>query len=247
MRLEGPDSIAELVREDWAKYQGKKSAGRTLGKFILPTKIFSLEICSANWGLGGWYPHSSLAVSPLGDLGKYLCSVWLIGGTWIIPQLDIPGTLDASQLLHFFPLHTSGHSAEESCITEALEAQVRSKSWCWGVSKPFLQTWHFCWQTFCSCPVLQSLNLFLSIYWEKGFLAEEKRRINVWWNNEGAGEAALSQRAVGVCYSLWAQPDFCLCSSSGSSWIRASRSALQLMETHLLVLDLGLPQCLHGW
>lgn len=23
MRLEGPDSIAELVREDWAKYQGK--------------------------------------------------------------------------------------------------------------------------------------------------------------------------------------------------------------------------------
>lgn len=108
----------------------------------------------------------------------------------------------------FFSLHTSGHSTEKSYITEVLEAQVRSKSWCWGISKPFLQTWYFCWQIFCWCPGLHSRNLVLSIYWEKGFLAKGKKRINVWWNNEGSGEAALSQRAVGVCYSLWAQPDF---------------------------------------
>lgn len=113
----------------------------------------------------------------------------------------------------FFSLHTSGHSVEKSCITETQEAQVRSKSWCWSVSKPFLQTWYFCWQVFCWCPVLHPLSLVLSIYWEKWFLAEEEKSINAWWNNEGAGEAALSQRAVGVGYSQWAQPDFCLCFS----------------------------------
>lgn len=57
------------------------------------------------------------------------------------------------------------------------------------------------------------LTCFCIIYWEKWFLAEKKKRVNVWWNNEGAGGAALSQRAVGVSYSLGAQPDFCPCSS----------------------------------
>lgn len=141
-----------------------------------------------------------------------------------------------------FSLHTSGHSAEESCITEALEAQVRSKSWFWGVSKPFLQTWYFCWQTFCSCPLLQSLNQFLSICWEKGFLAEEKKRRLM------CDEIMRVLGRQPWVRGLWGCVTHCQHSLTsvralpclGSSWTRASISALQLMEAHLPVLDLGL-------
>lgn len=133
-------------------------------------------------------------MGPLGDLGK---SPLFCVAHW--RHLNYTAIRCFWQSRYFtaigvFFLHTPGHSTEKSCITELWRhSQVRSKSWCRSVSKPFLQIWYFCWQIFCSCPVLRPLNLLLYICWEKWFLAEKKKN-HIWWNNDGDGEAALSQR-----------------------------------------------------
>lgn len=105
MRLEGQISLLPW----WcglSTNQGQKSACTPLDKSLLPTKIFLLEEYSAGWGLGDWILTAVWPWAHWVMWASHLCSVWLIGGTWITLQFNVPGSSDASRLLGFLPSHS---------------------------------------------------------------------------------------------------------------------------------------------
>lgn len=193
MRLKGPDFIATLVM--WTEHKsGAKICLNSPRQIHLAHENLSSADTLSWLGLGRLDPHCSSARGRWVMWASHLCSVWLIGDTWITLQFSVPGSPDASQPLGFLPSHSwalyrrilhnrdSGGSVKSEANPDVGASPSLSYKPDTSADRSFTHAQFYAHQA-CSY-TSTGIN---------GFLLAKKEG-HVWWNAAGAGEAPLSQR-----------------------------------------------------